>query len=182
MRLSGWNPVQVHVNQTVLTIQTGGDRRVGNALYRDYLSIFSGADLPPTLSSQLDKADLTGLTFKGAFRAGDVYTLVIPIFRSWWTMKDGVHKPGDAILLTLDTNVAQDGTLTLNKHIAADPYRFASSLDAFATTLKPYLSQTSPFSYWDSQHPAPALLLKLASTSDGDAFTVVNPTTIKSIQ
>jgi hypothetical protein len=179
LRLSGWNPVQVHVNQTVLNIQTGGDRRVGNALYRDYLSMIAGGDLPPILTSQMDKTDLTGLTFKGAFHAGDVYTLVIPLFKSWWKMEGGVQMPGGEIVLSLDTNVAQDGALTLNKYIAADPYRFAPSLDAFKTALKPYLSPTSQFSYWDAQHPAPALLLKLTSRSGGDAYTVVNPATVK---
>ncbi len=129
LRLSGWNPVQIHINQTVLSIQTGGDRRIGNSLYRDALGPFSVK--MPTLISELGKDDLTALTFKGNFKAGDVYTLMVPVFRSWYTMKDGVQKPGGPILLSLDTNVAQNGRLTLSKYIAADPYRFYTSLDAF---------------------------------------------------
>lgn len=179
VRLSGWNPVRVHVNQTVLTIQTGGDRRVGNALYREYLSMAPGGGMPPTLTSQMDPSDLTGLTLNGPFHAGEVYALVIPVFRSWWTMDGGVRKPGGSILLSLDINVAKEGVLTLNRSISADPYRFTASPGAFKTALEPYVSPTSHLSYWDAQHPAPVLLLKLSRKADGDPFTAVDPATIK---
>ena len=171
--------MQVHVNQTVLSIQTGGDRRIGNSLYRDSLIPLSGGGLPPVFISELGKADLTALTFKGNFKAGDVYTLVVPIFKSWWTVKDGAQKPGGSILLSLDTNAAHNGGLTLSKYIAADPYRFYSSLDAFRAALKPYLSPDSKISYWDASHPAPALLVKLSGTFGKDAFTVVPPASVK---
>ena len=71
------------------------------------------------------------MTFRGNFKAGGVYTLVVPIFKNWWTVKDGVQKPGGPILLSVDTSAAQNGRLTLNKYIAADPHRFYSSVDAF---------------------------------------------------
>ena len=179
IRLSGWNPVQVRVNQTVLSIQTGGDRRIGNSLYRDSLISLSGGGLPPVFISELGKADLTALTFKGNFKAGDVYTLVVPIFKSWWMVKDGVQKPGGPILLSLDTNAAQNGRLTLNRYIAADPYRFYSSMDAFMAALKPYLSPQSQISYWDASHPAPVLLLDLTKTYDLNTAVVVPPASVK---
>jgi len=179
VRLDGWNPVRVHVNQTVLEIRTGGDLRVGNALYRDYLSMTLGGGLPPTLITQMDPAGLTGLTFTGPFHAGDVYAMVIPIFRSWWTMEGGVQKPGGSILLSLDINVAKEGVLTLNRSIVADPYRLTTSLSAFKTALEPYLSPTSQLSYWDAEHHAPMLLLKLSSKADGVPFTAVDPATVR---
>ena len=180
IRLSGWNPVQIHVNQTVLSIQTGGDRRIGNSLYRDYLNDLSVGT--PVLVTQLGKDDLATLTFRGNFKAGDVYTLVVPIFKSWHTLKDGVQKPGGPILLSLDTNVAQSDRLTLSKFIAADPYRFYSSLAAFKAALKPYLSSKSTISYWDAAHPAPVLLVNLSKTYALDTPIVVPPASFKASQ
>lgn len=178
IRLSGWNLVQVHVNQTLLSIQTGSDRRIGNSLYPDYLTIIPRGGLPPVLISELGKAELTDLTFKGNFKAGGVYTLVVPIFKSWWTVKDSVQKPGGPILLSVDTSAAQNGRLTLNKYIAADPYRFYSSVDAFMAALKPYLSPQSRISYWDASHPAP-VLLDLTKTYDLNTAVVVPPASVK---
>ena len=133
------------------------------------------------LISELDKADLTDLAFRGNFKAGSVYTLVVPIFRSWWTVKDGVQKPGGPILLSLDTNAAHNGRLTLNKYIAAYPYRFHSSVDAFMAALKPYLSPQSQISYWDTSHPAPVLLLDLTKMYDLNTAVVVPPASVKVI-
>ena len=76
IRLSGWNLVQVHVNQTFLSIQTGSDRRIGNSPYPDYLTIISRVGLPPVFISELSKADLTDLTdltFKG-----NLYLISVP--------------------------------------------------------------------------------------------------------
>lgn len=171
LRLTGWNPVQIHVGAAVLSIQTAGDRRTGNSLYRDYLSSVS-AGSAPVLTTELDKTDLTSLSFTGNFRAGEVYTLAVPVFRSWWTVEKGVRKPGGQILLSLDTNAAQNGRLTLDKAIVASPYRLYSSLDAFKAALKPYLSADSKISYWDAAHPAPVLLLNAATLSAVPAAAV----------
>lgn len=107
-----------------------------------------------------------------------MYTLVVPIFKSWWTVKDSVQKPGGPILLSVDTSAAQNGRLTLNKYIAADPYRFYSSVDAFIAALKPYLSPQSRISYWDASHPAP-VLLDLTKAYDLNTAVVVPPASVK---
>lgn len=108
-----------------------------------------------------------------------MYTLVVPIFKSWYTIKDSVQKPGGPILISLDTNAAQNDRLTLSKFIAADPYRFYTSLDAFKAALKPYLSPDSKISYWDAAHPAPALLVNLSKTYELDTAIIVPPASVK---
>ena len=107
-----------------------------------------------------------------------MYTLVVPIFKSWWTVKDSVQKPGGPILLSVDTSAAQNGRLTLNKYIAADPFRFYSSVAAFMAALKPYLFPQSRISYWDASHPAP-VLLDLTKAYDLNTAVVVPPASVK---
>ena len=175
--LSGWDPIQVHANQTILTIKTGGDRRVANALYADCLGSFA-ADMALPMSAVEGNGDTRALSFTGAVNEGDVYALIVPMFASWWTEENGVRKEGGRLILSVDSNVAGSGNVLLRKYGADAPYKLYDSVNAVRTALNPYLMKSS-INHWDAQHPAPALLVKLNGKFGKDAFTVVNPATVK---
>ena len=77
------------------------------------------------------------LTFTGAVIDGQVYALVVPIFRSWSFSAD-VKKPGGEVMLAADTNLAINSKVLLRKNLPTDPYKLYSRVEAFQKALDPY--------------------------------------------
>ena len=88
VRLSGWNPVQIHVGNFVLTVETRGDRRVASDLYVESIGelfsdrVSSGRAIPRRTSfdNRGDRTNPNGLTFSGPVKMGEVYAIAVPIF------------------------------------------------------------------------------------------------------
>lgn len=181
LRLSGWTTPTLRAGRAELHIQTGGDRRLANAMYSMTLQGEAGdswllSDAP--LSALEPNGGTLDASFTGAFEPGQVYALITPTFNNWAVQQADTRttiRTGN-VTLTMDAGVPDAaGTLHLRRYNGVPNVRLVTDLARFQAALKPYQQQQTKLHQWSEAHPAPALLLRLSGHFGPDAYAVVPP-------
>lgn len=181
LRLSGWTAPRLRAGGAEMQIQTGGDRRLANAMYGMTLQGDAGnswllGDAP--LSALEPNGGTLDASFIGAFEPGQVYALITPTFNDWSVQQADTHttiKTG-TVTLTMDAGVPDAaGTLHLRRYNGVPSVRLVANLAQFQAALQPYQQQQTKLHQWSEARPAPALLLRLSGHFGPDAYAVVPP-------
>jgi hypothetical protein len=177
--VSGWiNPV-LHANQTNIQIRTD-DWRISSSLYLDTLQNSTELKAGNLLGALETNGDTSVLNIAGSLKAGKIYALITAGFGLGpWTVSvgDKVVDKGN-IFLTASFDQAKAKKALFRIENEAKNHKFYSNVADFQKALDPYRDMKKTY-YWDAQHPAPALLLELSGHFGKDAYTVVNPATVK---
>ena len=179
VQLSGWKNPTLQAGTSAITIQTD-DWRVLNGLYLRTL-IASGPELNAgTLLMSLEPLGNTGtVEFAGKLKTAGIYALVTPVFSDWSSRgPDGKLIDSGNIILKSNISPAGSGRVQFRLDNEARTFRLFSSVSAFQAALDPYRDVTKLHG-WSAQHPAPALLLKLSGKFGRDAYTVVDPRSVR---
>lgn len=94
------------------------------------------------------------------------------------TGSDGKVIETGNVFLTASFDQAKAQRAMLRIKNGARNYKLYPSVADFQTALDPYRDVKKTYRF-DAQHPAPALLLELSGHLGRDAYTVVDPATVK---
>lgn len=174
IRLSGWSNLTMQVGKTKLHLQTT-DERIAQSLYT--ATLWPNRDLtgqvPLALPLLHPGVDTQRFTLTGGVQDGQVYALVVPVFRSWWALIGGQEQTCN-MNFSISTAVARGGQVTFEGAKGAEPFALQPSVQQMHRVIAPYL-KSGEVSTWNTQRPAPAVLLKLSGHFGNDAYTVVSP-------
>lgn len=169
LQVTGWSDPVIHVGPTKIRIQTN-DGRIANSLYKK--TLITRPELTQNMEIAVDAPaqETARVTLSGNFQAGQVYAFVVPIFSFW---SNGLQSKGN-MELVITTALAKPGQVTFQVPDGAKTFRLSPSVEGMHEVVRPYLA-SGGFHSWESDRPAPAVLLALKGHFGPDAYTVVQP-------
>ncbi len=175
--ITGWASPVLHAGKTEVQIQTD-DWRIASSLY--VRTLYSPELTAGNALSTLEPhGDASVLNLSGSLTANKVYALITSGLGPWTMTGPGgkVIDKGN-IVLTASFGQARAQGATLRIKNDAKNYKLYSNVADFQVALDPYRDVKKTY-HFDAKHPAPALLLELSGHFGRDAYTVVNPATVK---
>ena len=179
--ITGWvNPI-LRAGATKMQIQTD-DWRIISSLYMNTIGS-AGPEL--TAGNALAMLEPDGgtsvLYLSGSLKADKVYSLITSDFGfGGWSINgpDGQILNKGNIFLNASFGQAKAQEAMFRIKNEAVNYKLYSNVADFQAALDPYRDATKTY-HWDARHLAPALLLELSGHFGRDAYTVVDPATVK---